>query len=75
MGDYKTIMKQIENKIGKLKKFKKHNIPRNRKFGKGSSVCRMCGRKGVGIINKYGLHYCRQCFREVAAKIGFKKYS
>ena len=25
-------------------------------------------------VRKYGLNLCRQCFREVAEKIGFKKY-
>jgi len=36
--------------------------------------CRRCGRTS-GLIRKYGLYYCRQCFREEAKKIGFKKYS
>lgn len=27
-----------------------------------------------GIVRKYGLMYCRRCFREVAPSIGFKKY-
>lgn len=45
-----------------------------RKFGKGAHICRRCGRKG-GVIRKYGLMYCRQCFREVAKELGFKKYS
>lgn len=26
-----------------------------------------------GLIRKYGLNICRQCFREYAADIGFKK--
>ncbi|EZA51216.1 40S ribosomal protein S29, partial [Ooceraea biroi] len=26
-----------------------------------------------GLIRKYGLNLCRQCFREYAADIGFKK--
>ncbi|KAF2356199.1 Ribosomal protein S14, partial [Trinorchestia longiramus] len=26
-----------------------------------------------GLIRKYGLMMCRQCFREYAADIGFKK--
>ena len=42
---------------------KKHPKPR----------CRRCGRYGA-VIRKYGLYYCRHCFREVAEKIGFKKY-
>jgi len=44
-----------------------------RKMGKGKIVCRRCGRTG-GVIRKYDLYYCRQCIREVAKKIGFKKY-
>lgn len=34
---------------------------------------RICG-NGHGLIRKYGLNVCRQCFRENAAKIGFVKY-
>ena len=33
-----------------------------------------CGRKR-GIVRRYGMHLCRQCFREIAPQIGFKKYS
>ncbi len=36
--------------------------------------CERCGRKR-GIIRRYGLHLCRQCFREIAPELGFKKYS
>ncbi|KAJ9591549.1 hypothetical protein L9F63_001903, partial [Diploptera punctata] len=28
---------------------------------------------GHGLIRKYGLNLCRQCFREYANDIGFKK--
>jgi len=44
------------------------------KVGRGTRRCRKCGRTG-GLIRKYGLYYCRQCFREEAKKIGFNKYS
>ena len=27
-----------------------------------------------GLIRKYGLNICRQCFREKSADIGFHKY-
>lgn len=38
-----------------------------------STVCsRVCGNQW-GIIRKYGLDICRQCFREYAKDIGFKK--
>ena len=36
--------------------------------------CLRCGRKR-GIVRRYGMHLCRQCFREIAPDIGFKKYS
>ncbi|KAL2151846.1 hypothetical protein VTH82DRAFT_5030 [Thermothelomyces myriococcoides] len=40
---------------------------RPRNYGKGS-------RAWAGLIRKYGLNICRQCFREKAADIGFVKY-
>jgi len=42
-------------------------------YGKGSRKCVRCGSHD-GIIRRYGLNLCRQCFREVAEKLGFKKY-
>jgi len=50
------------------------SVRKERRFGAGSRECRRCGRHGA-IIRKYGLMYCRQCFREVAKDLGFKKYS
>lgn len=47
--------------------------PKERQFGKGSRACSRCGNKN-GLIRRYGLNLCRQCFREVANKLGFKKY-
>jgi len=44
-----------------------------RKYGRGSRECRICGKRR-GLIRKYGLFYCRQCFREVAKSLGFKKF-
>lgn len=49
-------------------------IKKERKTGKAMYVCRRCGRTG-GVIRSYGLMYCRQCFREIARNVGFKKYS
>ncbi|EKM83653.1 hypothetical protein AGABI1DRAFT_81417 [Agaricus bisporus var. burnettii JB137-S8] len=45
---------------------------RPRKFGKGSRQCRLCSHQ-AGLIRKYGLDLCRQCFREKSAAIGFVK--
>jgi small subunit ribosomal protein S14 len=36
--------------------------------------CQRCGRK-QGLIGKYDIWLCRQCFREIARGMGFKKYS
>ena len=75
MGDYKKTLKSIEHKEPKVIRFKKHNVPIERKHGLGNSVCRLCGKKGRGVISKYGLFYCRKCFREVSKALGFRKYS
>ena len=36
--------------------------------------CQRCGRK-QGLVGKYDIYLCRQCFREVSRSMGFKKYS
>mgnify|MGYP000067067768 FL=1 len=36
--------------------------------------CRRCERE-QGLVGKYDINLCRQCFREVARDMGFKKYS
>lgn len=71
---FEKVKKQIEKKPEKLERFMKFNSPKKRKFGKVTRKCRKCGRVGRGVIYKYGLLYCRQCFREEAEKLGFKKY-
>jgi len=43
-------------------------------IGKRKRPCRRCGSYGP-IIRSYGLNLCRQCFREVAEDLGFKKYN
>ncbi len=73
-SDYKKVFKQLRAKPVKLKKFIKHNAPKERKFGRSSRKCRRCGRIR-GHIKKYGLNVCRQCFRDIATKLGFKKYN
>jgi small subunit ribosomal protein S14 len=42
--------------------------------GRGNRWCKRCG-SYVGIIQKYEIMLCRQCFREVAASLGFVKYA
>jgi small subunit ribosomal protein S14 len=36
--------------------------------------CQRCGRE-QGLVGKYDIWLCRQCFRETARSMGFKKYS
>ncbi|RLI98342.1 MAG: 30S ribosomal protein S14 [Candidatus Aenigmatarchaeota archaeon] len=69
---YERDRNQLKNKPLKLERFDKFNKPKKRKFGKNIHKCRKCGRTG-GVIRKYGLMYCRQCFRETAKKLGFEK--
>ena len=71
---FKNAKKQIEHKKVKLAKFMKHNKPKDRKFGRNAHQCRKCG-KTEGVISQYGIVLCRQCFREEAKRLGFRKYS
>ena len=43
-----------------------------KKFGRGANECQMCGRK-QGLVRRHNIMLCRQCFRDNAAKIGFKQ--
>ncbi|MDI6810822.1 MAG: 30S ribosomal protein S14 [archaeon] len=47
---------------------------RTKRFGRGANACRRCGRRR-GLVRRYGIYLCRQCFREIAGEIGFKKYN
>lgn len=76
-SDHTKVVKQLENKPGKMAKYKKYSVPKQKgkkPFGAHTKKCIRCGRNG-GHISKYGLHLCRQCFRDIATKIGFKKFS
>jgi len=71
---YEKNLKQLAGKPLKLAKYEKFNKSKKRKFGKSVRKCRRC-RRSNGVIHQYGLLYCRQCFREEAEKLGFRKYS
>ena len=73
-SDHKKVYKQLVVKPAKLAKYIKHNSPKERKFGRASKKCKVCGRHSANI-GKYNLNICRTCFRDIATKIGFKKYS
>ena len=73
-SDWNKIARQLRAKPAVLKKFIKHNKPKERKMGIAAKKCRRCGRYGAHL-GQYELNLCRQCFREIAEEIGFKKYS
>ena len=73
-SDYRKVLKQIGHKPTKLAKWKKHNVPKQRAFGATVKRCEWTGSRR-GVIHKYGLKIARQKFREIAKKLGFKKYS
>lgn len=68
------MFKQLNAKPDKKKKYVKHNKPIVRSFGKYTKKCERC-LSSHGLISKYGIKMCRQCFRENAHELGFKKYS
>lgn len=70
------MLKQLNKKPQKMKRFKKYNLSKSRSCGRSTAKCQRCGRTGVGgMVGKYKLNFCRCCFREIAPNIGFKKYS
>ena len=73
-SNFKKVFKQLKTKPAKLKKYVKHNSPKERSCGRANKRCKRCGRIRAHI-DKYGIDLCRQCFREIASRIGFKKYS
>lgn len=73
-SDWKKTTKQLRRKPAVLRKFIRHNKPKERKIGITVKKCERCGRFGAHL-NQYNLNLCRQCFREIAEEIGFKKYN
>lgn len=75
-SDPNKMLKQLSKKPQKMTRFKKYNQGKQRSCGRKTASCTRCGRTGVGgFVGQYGLNYCRCCFREIATKLGFKKYN
>jgi ribosomal protein S14 len=74
VSNHKKALKQLRAKPRVAEKFLKFCSPAVRKTGRANRRCRLCGRVG-GHVGKYGLNLCRQCFRENATKLGFKKFN
>ncbi|MDR0767626.1 MAG: 30S ribosomal protein S14 [Methanosarcinales archaeon] len=49
-------------------------VQTKKSFGRGANECKRCGRK-QSLVRKYDIYLCRHCFREIAPKMGFNKYS
>ena len=73
-SDWNKILRQLRNKPAIMQKFIKHNKPKDRTTGIARKKCERCGRFGAHM-KQYNLNLCRQCFREIAEEIGFKKNS
>ncbi|MBI4149403.1 30S ribosomal protein S14 [Candidatus Woesearchaeota archaeon] len=71
---FDKVYTQLQYKPAKWKKFLKHNSPKKRSCGRSIRRCIRCGRIRAHI-GRYAIHMCRQCFREVAQGIGFRKFS
>jgi small subunit ribosomal protein S14 len=71
--DWRKMFKNVMQKPGRSARILKFNKPKVRKYGRGLRVCSLCMRRGAHI-RRYGLNVCRQCFRDIAPKIGFNKY-
>ncbi len=40
---------------------------------KREKLCRICKNRR-GLMSRYRLYLCRRCFKDVAERIGFRKY-
>jgi ribosomal protein S14 len=73
-SSWEKMFTQLDAKPVKKQKYIKHNQPKKRSCGRARFKCRITG-NNKGLIRKYGLNICRHSFREVAQKLGFKKFS
>ncbi len=73
-SDWSKVAVQLKGKLAILQKFTKFNKPKTRSTGIAVRKCERCWRFGAHI-KQYNINLCRQCFREIAEEIGFKKYN
>ena len=71
--NWKKAFKQIEHKKAERTRQLKFNKPKDRICGRGTRRCELCDRR-KSLIRRFSLNICRQCFRDVAHDIGFRKY-
>ena len=71
---HSKILNQIKGKPGKVAKYRKYNVPKEKHERKNRLRCEVSGSRR-GVIHKYSINLSRHKFREVAEELGFKKYS
>jgi small subunit ribosomal protein S14 len=70
---FERIAKTLKGKPVKYNRFIKFSSHKIQPHDARSRKCIRCNRPEAHI-GIHGLNYCRQCFREVAKDIGFRKY-
>jgi small subunit ribosomal protein S14 len=70
---YERIAKNLKDNPAKYNRFVKFNKHKMQPHDIRSRRCVRCNR-GEAHIGIHGLNYCRECFREVAKDVGFRKY-
>ena len=75
-GKIKNIQELIQKAVSEnknlIKVLEEYGIKnKERKFGKGSIRCIICGSHDR-VIRRYNIYICGRCFREMAKELGFK---
>ncbi len=70
---FERIGKNLVGKKAKHQRFMRFNSHKVQPHDARSRKCIRCNRPEAGI-HIHGLRYCRECFREIAKDLGFKKY-
>ncbi len=70
---YERIAKNLKGKPAKYSRFTRFNQHKLQPHDRRAHMCVRCNRTEAHI-GIHGLSYCRECFREVAKDLGFRKY-
>jgi small subunit ribosomal protein S14 len=70
---FEKIASTLKGKPAKYSRFMRFNKHKMQPNDKRRNVCTRCNR-AEAHISIHGLNYCRECFREIAEDIGFRKY-
>ncbi len=70
---FERIAKNLKGKPAKYNRFLKFSKHKTQPHDARTRKCVRCNR-AEAHISIHGLSYCRECFREVAKDLGFRKY-